>query len=135
MVLVVDDNVDTAAALRRMLKKKGYQVEALGNGYDALDYVKRAKPRLIVLDQMMPGMTGLEVLRKLRSDPDTKDIPVMFYSAGYDPDTRTEAMHLGAVDWITKGGFSWDGVLARVMQFANPPAVAVDASLGQTQRT
>lgn len=117
MILVVDDNEDTALALKKLLRKRGYDADILFRGDEALSYIRDNRPSLIILDQMMPGMTGLDVLRKLRADPTTRNIPVLFYSAGYDSLARTEASRLGAIDWITKGGYEWDGLLKAIMGY------------------
>ena len=122
MVLVVDDNKDTATAVRYLLRKRGFDAELLLDARDAVDFVHRSRPTLVILDHMMPGMTGLDVLRRLRADPETQDIPVLLYSAALDPASRSEALRLGAVDWIVKGGLSWDGLLGYVTRYVNGSA-------------
>ena len=67
-------------------------------------------PLLVVLDNMMPEMNGIEVLREIRADPKIANTAVIFYSAGFDVAKREEAMTLGAVAWLLKGGGGAAGV-------------------------
>ena len=104
LVLVVDDDESTCDALRRLLSRMGYAAACATNGHDALDVVGQMRPDVIVLDWMMPDMDGLEVLRRLRAQPATRDVPVVLYSAVDNPDMRGEAQKLGAQDCVLKSG-------------------------------
>ena len=103
-VLVVDDDESTCDALQRLLSRMGYAAACAHSGHDALEAVHAVRPDVIVLDWMMPDMDGLEVLRRLRSAPTTKDVPVLLYSAVDNPDLRGEATKLGAQECILKSG-------------------------------
>lgn len=103
-ILVVDDDESTCDALQRLLSRMGYAAACATNGYEALDVAGTVRPDVIVLDWMMPGIDGLEVLRRLRADPATKDVPVVLYSAVDNPDMRGEAKSLGAQDCVLKSG-------------------------------
>jgi CheY-like chemotaxis protein len=84
VILVVDDEPDLRFVLRRVLEMAGHHVVEAGNGADALASVRRAPPDLVVTDVMMPVMNGVELIRELRDDPATKDIPIVAVSGhGY----------------------------------------------------
>ena len=103
-VLVVDDDESTCDALQRLLSRMGYSAACATNGREALDMSETIRPDVIVLDWMMPGMDGLEVLRRLRESQATKDVPVLLYSAVDNPDLIGEAAKLGAQECVLKSG-------------------------------
>ena len=82
----------------------GYVVVCATNGPDALNVLHDLRFDLVVLDWMMPEMDGLEVLRRLRKDPQTQHVKVVLYSAADDPDTIEQALALGAADCVLKSG-------------------------------
>ncbi len=98
-ILVVDDDTDFREGLRTALEMKGYQVDEAGNGKEALDRIAARPPLLVLLDLQMPVMNGRELLQKLRSAPDTKDIPVVIIS-GFGFEWEAELM--GAQGYIGK---------------------------------
>ena len=104
LVLVVDDDESTCDALQRLLSRMGYTAACARSGRDALDAAEAARPDVIVLDWMMPEMDGLEVLRRLRSTPATRDVPVLLYSAVDNPELLGEAQKLGAQECVLKSG-------------------------------
>jgi CheY-like chemotaxis protein len=107
MILIVDDYPDAAEALCRLLRHEGYPATTLSDGRSALAYIRSHPPEmplLVVLDQMMPGFDGTAVLREIRSDPKIAHTAVLFHTAGFDVEKREEAMTLGAVAWLYKGG-------------------------------
>ena len=104
VVLVVDDDEFTCEAIRRLLGRMGYATACANSGSDALDLIEQVKPDVIVLDWMMPQMDGLAVLRKLRSNPQTKDVPVLVYSAADDATMQKQAAKLGAQECVLKSG-------------------------------
>ena len=79
MILIVDDHLVTGTALARLLKKCGHEAVAVGSGLAALEMLESMRPDAIVLDMMLPGMHGLEVLRRVREDASVKDVPVVVY--------------------------------------------------------
>ena len=103
-VLVVDDDEPTGDALRRLLGRMGYTAKWASSGAEALDAVQTGLPDLIVLDWMMPGMNGLEVLRRLRSDPATQAVPVIVYTAASSAAVSEQATAQGAQDCVLKSG-------------------------------
>ncbi len=108
MILIIDDHLDTGSALARLLKKCGHEAVAVGSGEAALEVLGSMRPTLMVLDMMMPGMHGLEVLRRVRSDTALTDVPVIVYSADYSLDTIRKAREQGAQEFIVKGTVGWD---------------------------
>jgi len=107
MILVVDDSHDSATALSRIFTKLGYESKTAHNGEEALACIRahpREQPLLVILDHMMPGICGVDTLRAIRMDPKISTTPVMFFTAGFDVERREEAMTLGALAWLYKGG-------------------------------
>ncbi len=112
-ILLVDDNPTNLQVLYQCLEGVGCKLLIAKNGQMALSIAARALPDLILLDIMMPGIDGYEVCRRLKSEPATADIPVIFLSALQDTVDKVKGLQLGAVDYITKP-FQPDEVIARV---------------------
>ncbi len=102
MILVVDDEPDNLRLALEMLRKHGLEVLTARNGTDALRIAGRLLPDLILLDVRMPGLDGFEVCIRLRDDPATHAIPVIFVSALRDIDDKTRGFQVGGVDYVTK---------------------------------
>ena len=111
-VLVVDDTPDNLYLMSALLKD-AYRVKIANNGEKALEIAADRPPDLILLDVMMPGMDGLEVCRRLKSNPQTKHIPVIFLTAQNEERAEEFGLGLGAVDYITKP-FSIPIAMARI---------------------
>ena len=118
MILVVDDEQKNIQVVGSMLVKHGHEVIAATGGKDAFLKLETVRPDVILLDVMMPGMTGFEVCRKLRTMPELRDIPVIFLSAAADKSFIVEALEAGGVDYITKP-FHGRELLSRVELHAN----------------
>jgi diguanylate cyclase (GGDEF)-like protein len=101
-ILVVDDHEDNIELLRARLEARGYVVEGAGDGQAALDAVYRQLPDLILLDVMMPKLDGIEVVRRLKSNPDLPFIPVIMQTALDSTENKVEGLDAGADDYITK---------------------------------
>jgi signal transduction histidine kinase len=112
-ILIVDDEPESRKLLSTILTEDGHQVRAADGGELALAAIDITRPRLIVLDIRMPGMSGFDVCRRLKTKVDTRGIPVLFISASEDLAERLEGLRLGAVDFITKP-FQREELLARV---------------------
>ncbi|MGD1897253.1 MAG: sensor histidine kinase [Phormidesmis sp.] len=112
-ILIVDDNPTNLAVLAQMLKDGGYQVRVAISGENALEQVNQTKPVLILLDVMMSGINGFETCRRLKSDPKTSDIPIIFMTALTEQEHKVAGLRLGAVDYVTKP-FQEEEVLARI---------------------
>ena len=101
-ILVVDDEEDLLELVRFNLAREGYAVTCVATGEEALKAVRRDAPDLIVLDLMLPGIDGLEVCRRLKADPRTRDVPIVMLTAkGEERDVIT-GLERGADDYITK---------------------------------
>lgn len=101
-VLVVEDDSDIAALVVYHMVKAGYRVETAANGTDGLDCVNRELPDLVILDRMLPGLAGDDVLRSMRADPSTRPVPVLVLTARSDSAERIEGLEMGADDYLTK---------------------------------
>ena len=111
-VLIVDDNPTNLGVLSDVLARAGWEVAIAKSGQKALERVPLFQPELILLDVMMPGIDGFETCARLKEDPTTRDIPVIFMTALADVDSKVKGLDLGAVDYITKP-FQQAEVLAR----------------------
>jgi signal transduction histidine kinase len=112
-ILIVDDNPTNLEVLFDTLTGAGFEVAVASDGESALEQVAYQKPALILLDIMMPGISGFETCRCLKENPDTQGIPVIFTTALSDPENKIRGLALGAVDYITKP-FYQEEVLARI---------------------
>ena len=101
-ILVVDDEPDIVALVAYHLAKAKYRVSRAASGPEALALAKRERPALVVLDQMLPGLSGFDVLAKLREDPETADVGVLMLTARKDEPDRIRGLELGADDYLTK---------------------------------
>jgi CheY-like chemotaxis protein len=114
MVLVVDDFEDTARAVARLLKLGGLAAAIATDGKSAIDFVRTNPVSAVLLDYMMPGMSGLDVLASIKSDPSIAGTPVIIYSASEEQEAIEEARRLGAVTWLTKGKLSWPQIFSTI---------------------
>jgi signal transduction histidine kinase len=112
-ILIVDDTPDNIRFLSAMLVEQGYSVRKALNGAMALIAVQTLPPDLILLDITMPSMDGYEVCKKLKENPQTQSIPIIFLSALDDVTDKVKAFQVGAVDYVTKP-FHFEEVLARI---------------------
>jgi two-component system phosphate regulon response regulator PhoB len=101
-ILVVDDEPDIVALVVYHLAKAGYRVSSAATGPDAVSVSKRERPTLVVLDLMLPGMSGFDVLREIRADAGTKDVAVLMLTARKEEPDRIKGLSLGADDYLTK---------------------------------
>jgi len=112
-ILIVDDETINLDFFEVMLSKLGFAVEKATDGKEALDKVKRFLPDLILLDNIMPNMTGWEVTKILKNDLKYRDIPIIMFSALDDVKDKIEGFELGVDDYITKP-YNFSEVLARI---------------------
>lgn len=101
-VLVVDDEPDIVALVAYHLAKAGYRVTTVSNGTEAIETAKRENPAILVLDLMLPGMSGFDVIETLRKDDSTMSIAVLMLTARRDEADRIRGLTLGADDYLTK---------------------------------
>ena len=124
MILVVEDEPDIRDLVVLHLTREGFRCRTAGNGADALREARGAHPDLVVLDLMLPGMDGLEVCRRLRTDASTAAIPIIMLTAKADEVDRVVGLELGADDYVAKP-FSPKELVARVravLRRSRPPA-------------
>lgn len=112
-VLLVEDEPDVAEIVRVNLVREGYEVVLAENGKDALARARDARPDVILLDVILPGLDGLDVCRQLKQDPAVRAIPVIMVTARVDEKDRVLGFELGAGDYVTKP-FSPRELVARV---------------------
>jgi two-component system KDP operon response regulator KdpE len=109
-ILVVDDEIEIVRALRRTLTAHGYRVFTASSGEEAVQVTSKRRPDLLLLDLLLPGMSGLEVCRRVRAE---SNVPIIVLSVKGAERDKVEALDLGADDYISKP-FGMDEVLARV---------------------
>jgi DNA-binding response OmpR family regulator len=112
-ILIVDDEIINLEFFEVMLSKLGFIVEEANDGVEAIEKVKRFLPDLILLDNIMPKMSGWEVTKILKSDPQYSEIPIIMFSALDDVKDKVAGFELGIDDYITKP-FNFSEVLARI---------------------
>jgi two-component system phosphate regulon response regulator PhoB len=125
-VLIVDDEADIVALVTFHLARAGYRVSTASNGRDALAAARQERPALIVLDLMLPGVSGYEVLEQLRASEVTRDIAVLMLTARREEPDRIRGLSLGADDYLTKP-FSPQELVLRVgaiLRRVNAPPMA-----------
>jgi DNA-binding response OmpR family regulator len=126
-ILVVDDEEDILHFLELVLREKGYDVVTAMNGHEALTTAQIEKPDLVLLDIMMPQMDGWEVLKLLRVDDETANIPVAMLSARTEAKDRVQGLQEGAIDYICKP-FSLQELLAKIETIFGQPAAGGKAA-------
>jgi two-component system, OmpR family, phosphate regulon response regulator PhoB len=125
-ILVVEDERDIAALVAYHLTKEGYRVRTAEAGQEALQAIAVEKPDLMILDLMLPGFSGYEVLQELRRRPEMADVPVVVLTARRDEADRVKGLELGADDYVTKPFSPRELVLrvSAVLRRAQAPALA-----------
>ncbi len=116
MILVVDDHPRIVRLVQRELEKEGHVVTTAADGEEALQQVQQARPALIVLDVAMPRKNGFEVLRELKSDPETREIPVIMLTVNVEDTAVAHGLNLGA-DWYVAKPFTPGDLAALVRRF------------------
>ena len=118
MILIVDDHVDNCDLLVQMLAHDGFDATCVHSGEAAIASLAAAVPALVVLDDFMPDMTGLDVIRQLRQNDRYAALRIVFYSAGADLMRRQAAKELGASAWFVKGQSPWAEAVGRIETLA-----------------
>jgi len=113
LVLVVEDEAALATMLRYNLEKKGFRVTEAGDGPEALTCIAETPPDLVLLDWMLPELSGLEVCRQIRRRPATRDLPVIMLTARVEEEDAVRGLDSGADDYVTKP-FGMDALFARM---------------------
>jgi len=113
LVLLVEDEADIVTLLKYNLEKEGFRVVSAGDGEEALLLASEQTPQIVLLDWMLPLMSGLEVCRQLRRAPKTRDVPIIMLTARGEEADRVRGLNSGADDYITKP-FSPTELVARM---------------------
>lgn len=113
VILIIDDEQDNLRLLVNILKNQAYAVRPIRNAYQGLMIAQQETPDLILLDIKMPEMDGYEVCRRLKSDEQTSDIPIIFLSALDEVGDKLQAFQVGGVDYVSKP-FQEIELLARI---------------------
>jgi DNA-binding response OmpR family regulator len=132
-VLLIEDEANILEAISFILSRAGWEVRGHGNGANALDEIARVRPDVVVLDVMLPGMSGLDILASLRRDPASAALPVLMLTAKGQSKDREQAMRLGANAFLTKP-FSNADLLAALTEVVGTEAAAADPSAGSAGR-
>ena len=112
-ILVIEDDPEVRAMIGYLLMKNGYALEEAADAEEAQEVISRRKPDLIVMDWMLPGLSGVDYARNLRSEVTTRDIPIIMLTARGDESDKIYALDVGADDYMTKP-FSNKEFLARI---------------------
>lgn len=115
-ILIVDDEALVVKALIRKLKKESFLVDYANDGEEALLKISREKPDLILLDIVMPKLDGISVLKRLKENPETRDITVIILSNLYDDKQVQELLRTNNTDYLIKVEHSLDDILRRVKE-------------------
>jgi two-component system phosphate regulon response regulator PhoB len=113
MVLVVEDDAALATMLRYNLERQGFRVDEAADGQEALLRIAEQRPDLVLLDWMLPTMSGLEICRRLRRRPETRTLPIIMLTARTEDTDAVRGLDVGADDYVTKP-FGMDALLARI---------------------
>ena len=117
MILVVDDHFDTCRVMALLFRKAGYQAECADDGYAAISKLRLMTPKVMVLDLAMAGMSGIDVLRTIRVDPDLKHLPVVVFSATNNEKEVNELHRLGIQGFLRKTRWKFVEMLDAVRPF------------------
>ncbi len=113
LILIVEDEVPLVTMLRYNLEKQGYRVDEATDGQEALTRIAEARPDLVLLDWMLPTLSGIEVCRQIRRRPETRNLPVIMVTARAEDQDAVRGLDTGADDYITKP-FSIAFLIARM---------------------
>jgi two-component system phosphate regulon response regulator PhoB len=134
-ILIVEDEEPLSLLLRYNLEADGYNVETVARGDDADTWLREKLPDLVVLDWMLPGLSGIELCRRLRARQETKSLPIIMLTARGEESERVRGLATGADDYVVKP-FSVPELLARVralLRRSKPERMADTLSLGEIE--
>ena len=113
-ILIVEDDNFLETLVARKFVSSGVEVIGVENGKDAILEMENEKPDVVLLDVMMPGMDGFEVLKKVMENPKIANIPIIVFSNFSEDEKITEAKNLGARDYLIKSNFTLDELLIKI---------------------
>lgn len=115
-IIIIEDEELMLDLLQTKLTKEGYEISIARNGEEGLRVMREVKPDLVLLDIVMPKMSGLEVMEEMAKDKEIKDIPVIIISNSGQPVEIDKAQKLGAKDWLVKTEFDPQEVVDKVVK-------------------
>ena len=118
-ILLIEDDELLREIIEKKLVEEGYQVVSAINGIDGLKAVGEQKPDLVLLDIILPGMNGFDVLTKIKKDPSLKKIPVVILSNLWQQEDVNKGMELGATDYLVKINFASKEILDKIKSILN----------------
>jgi two-component system, OmpR family, phosphate regulon response regulator PhoB len=124
-ILLVEDEAALVTMLRYNLEKQGFRVEEAGDGEEALVRIVEAKPDLVLLDWMLPSLSGIEVCRQIRRRSSTRDLPIIMLTARTEDQDMVRGLNTGADDYIIKP-FNTEALLARIRALLRRATPAMD---------
>ncbi|MCY4407140.1 MAG: phosphate regulon transcriptional regulator PhoB [Rhodospirillaceae bacterium] len=132
LILVIEDETSLTTLLRYNLESHRFRVASIENGGDAMSTIASTKPDLVLLDWMLPGVSGIEICRKIRRDPETHNLPVILLTARGEESDRVRGLDCGADDYVVKP-FVISELIARigaVLRRAAPTSAAQSLASG-----
>jgi len=116
-ILVIEDEKTLRFLLNQTLAEEGFEVEEAIDGEEGIQKLKESKPDLILLDLLLPGIDGFEVLSRIKRDSDSESIPVIILSNLGQEEEVERGLKLGAIDYLIKAHFTLDEIALRVKKF------------------
>jgi DNA-binding response OmpR family regulator len=113
-ILIVEDEEILLTALSEELKQEGFQVVGAKDGVEGVEKAKNEAPHLILLDLVMPRLDGIGALKELKAQPETKDIPVVILTNLSDYDKISDALTLGAMDYLVKANYRLEELVNKI---------------------
>ncbi len=113
-ILLVEDEPALQEAIKIKMEKEGIDVHVFDSGEKGLEFLKEKKPDLVWLDILLPGINGLEVLKRIREDEKTKDLPVVIVSVSAGQERIKQAFSYNVVDYIVKSEYTIDSIVQKV---------------------
>ena len=113
-ILIIEDDKFLRGLIAQKLKAEGYEVIEAAEGREGLEKVKKEKPNLVLLDLVLPGIDGFEVLKKIKEDPSTSFLPVIILSNLGQKESVEKGLKMGAVDYLIKAHFTPTEIIEKV---------------------
>jgi DNA-binding response OmpR family regulator len=120
-VLIIEDEKDLRFFIARALKEEGFEVIEAIDGEEGIEKAKKEKPDLILLDLLLPGISGYEVLIRIKKDPELEIIPVLILSNLGQQEEIEKGLKLGAVDYLIKANFTLNEIIERIKKIIYSP--------------
>jgi len=120
-VLIIEDENDLRFFIARALKEEGFEVIEAFDGEEGMEKAKKEKPDLILLDLLLPGISGYEVLTRIKKDPELEMIPVLILSNLGQQEEIERGLKLGAIDYLIKANFTLDEIVDRIKKILYSP--------------